>query len=122
MAGVSETVQIKFTSKDQVSGTLTDIKKNVNSLSQEGKKNLQAFGNQLDKVGRRAALGLAVGIGLAAKASIDFESAFAGVRKTVEASEEEFQVMQDQFIALSKAVLTKSFFPLIVLIRIITIL
>jgi len=102
--GVSETVQILFTAKDQVSGTLSGIRKNTKALSKDSKKNLQAFGNQLDKVGRIAAVGLAAGLAVAAKASIDFESSFAGVRKTVEASEEEFNTMKQQFVDLSKEI------------------
>ena len=38
----------------------------------------------------------------AVKAAIDYESAFAGVRKTVDATEEEFQEFSDGIIAMSK--------------------
>lgn len=42
--------------------------------------------------------------GSAAKAAIDFESSFAGVRKTVDASEAEFKVMEQQFRDLAKTI------------------
>lgn len=40
--------------------------------------------------------------GMAVKASIDFESAFAGVRKTVDATEGEYKVLEKQIISMSK--------------------
>lgn len=42
-----------------------------------------------------AAYGLVKGLSSAANAAIDFESSFAGIRKTVDATEEEFQVLED---------------------------
>ena len=51
-------------------------------------------------------IGLAAiaGATLAVKAAIDFESAFAGVRKTVDATEEEFAQLSDNFLNLSKTI------------------
>lgn len=46
----------------------------------------------------------AQGLKSAFDASVSFESAFAGVRKTVDASEQEFQVLSDQFRQLAKEV------------------
>ncbi|MGG0284131.1 phage tail tape measure protein [Peribacillus butanolivorans] len=40
--------------------------------------------------------------GMAVKASIDFESAFAGARKTINASEGEYKVLEKQIISMSK--------------------
>lgn len=46
-----------------------------------------------------------VGIGKASiESAIDFESSFAGVRKTVDTTEEEFQKLQDSFRELSRTV------------------
>lgn len=44
----------------------------------------------------------AAALGMAAKSSIEFESAFAGVRKTVDASEEEFAAMRNQIRAMTR--------------------
>lgn len=80
--------------------------------------NFKKIGGSLDSVGNRArafgqrmagvsaAAGIAVaGIGAASvKAAIDFESSFAGVRKTVDATEEEFAQLAKNFRNLSKEI------------------
>lgn len=61
-------------------------------------------GTGMNKLGRVAGLfGVAVAAGLAfsIKKAIDFEDAFAGVRKTVELTEEEFGILEDRFRTLS---------------------
>jgi TP901 family phage tail tape measure protein len=47
--------------------------------------------------------GIAVGFGKAIKTSIDFESAFTGVRKTVELSEESFTDLEQRFKDITKS-------------------
>ena len=47
---------------------------------------------------------ITAGIGLAVKSSIDFEDAFAGVRKTVDATEEEFGQISSRFRQLAKEI------------------
>lgn len=59
------------------------------------------LGTSLTKVLTVPLLGIGVG---AAKAAIDFESAFAGVRKTVDATEPEFQAMAQSFRNLAKEI------------------
>ena len=49
-----------------------------------------------------ALLTVAVGLGLATKAAVDYESAFAGVRKTVDGTEMELAEMSDGIRELSK--------------------
>lgn len=49
-------------------------------------------------------LGIAKVIGDTARAAIDFEEAFAGVRKTVDATEKEFQQLSNQLIQLSREI------------------
>lgn len=60
---------------------------------------LQKAGKQMEGIGNSLTKSLTVPLsaigGLAAKASIDFESAFAGVRKTVDATEAEFAVLSE---------------------------
>ena len=67
--------------------------------------NAQRAGQQMQSAGRVLTLGITaplVGFSAAAiKASIDFESSFAGVRKTVTATEPELQALSDGFRELA---------------------
>ena len=67
---------------------------------------IYSVGSVIDSVGNKLTMGLTlpiVALGTyAVKAAIDYESAFAGVRKTVDATEEEFQEFSDGIIAMSK--------------------
>lgn len=69
-----------------------------NQKMQEAGKKLQDVGKKLTDVGKtlstRLTAPLAALGGLAAKTAIDFESAFASVRKTVDATEEEFAALE----------------------------
>lgn len=59
-------------------------------------KTLRDVGDAMQDIGRQLSIvGAAIGAaaGMAIKASIDYESAFAGVRKTVDATEEELQAI-----------------------------
>ena len=71
-------------------------------------KDFKGIGTQLQSVGGLLTKTLTVPlVGLAAtsvKAAIDFESSFAGVRKTVNATEVEFQAMAKAFRDLSKEI------------------
>lgn len=63
----------------------------------DNRAGFQALGGTLTAIG-----GAITGsLGLSAKAAIDFESAFAGVRKTVDASEPEFKALREQFLKMS---------------------
>jgi TP901 family phage tail tape measure protein len=93
----------------------------VGSMAAAG-TSVQAFGNQAAAastkatssvsrlggvaatVGKITTLGVAAGLALSAKAAIDFESAFAGVRKTVNASESGFKQLADQLIQMSTVI------------------
>ncbi len=67
---------------------------------------LQGFGSKLSAAGKTLTLGLTapiVGIGaVALKASIDFESAFAGVRKTVDATDAELAELRQGIRDMAK--------------------
>lgn len=76
---------------------------------------LKAFSTNFQKIGREATqLGTALTktltlpilaiAGASAKAAIDFESSFAGVRKTVNATEDEFAAMAQAFRNLAKEI------------------
>lgn len=60
---------------------------------------MKSLGEGMTSLGQGLTLGLTTpiiaGFGASAKSAIDFESAFAGVRKTVDASEEEFKVLEE---------------------------
>lgn len=74
--------------------------------SQEAGKKMQAVGGNLTSIGKDLSLKvtapiMALGAG-AFKAAVDFESAFAGVRKTVDTSEEGFKKLEQGIREMSK--------------------
>lgn len=78
---------------DDIDRRLTGFEGNVNRSSQNVGANLRQMGRGVgqvstgvDKLATRAALLATGGLALAAKSAIDFEQAFSGVRKTVDAS------------------------------------
>lgn len=83
------------------------LRKSGKALQEKG-KNIQEFGSGLKNIGdnltTKVSLPL-IGLGTAAsKAAIDFESAFAGVRKTVDATEEEYSKLSDGIKQMSKEI------------------
>lgn len=78
----------------------------------ETQKNLRKFGREWTAAGKE--LGAKITLPLAAvgtvatKAAIDFNSAFGGVRKTVDASAEQFKVLEKGIIDLSKRMPTSA--------------
>jgi len=76
---------------------------------QQSQGNITAFsrsvGGSLKSLGALMTLGVTLpivaGFGLAARAAIDFEDAFAGVRKTVDGTEEELQALSAELRALA---------------------
>ncbi|MUG43434.1 phage tail tape measure protein [Paenibacillus woosongensis] len=74
----------------------------------EAAKKMDAVAKQMSAAGQALTLTVTapiVGAGAAAaKASIDFESAFAGVRKTIDATEEEFQQFSQEIRQMSKEI------------------
>lgn len=75
----------------------SDAENNINTSMASMTNATQTLGIAFTAIGAAIVAPMALG----AKAAIDFESAFAGVRKTVDASEAEFAVMREQFTALS---------------------
>lgn len=72
----------------------------------KGLNRLKSIGSTALKVVGKAAVAVGTAVstlgGYALKASIDFESAFAGVRKTVDATEEEFKMLEKGIRDMSK--------------------
>lgn len=71
-------------------------------------RNMEAAGNKMRNAGQSLTMmltaPLAAVAGLAGKASIEYESAFAGVRKTVDATEEELQSFSDGIREMSREI------------------
>jgi TP901 family phage tail tape measure protein len=67
---------------------------------------MKKAGEKMSDVGKKLSIGVTapiVGLGtVATKAAVDFESAFAGVRKTVDATEEEFAQLEQGIRDMSK--------------------
>lgn len=82
--------------------------KRVSSSAKAWSVDLGRMGQQATALGKSMTTMLTVPIvaafGSATKAAMDFESSFAGVRKTVDASEAEFKVMEQQFRDLAKTI------------------
>ncbi|MGY3766948.1 phage tail tape measure protein [Vagococcus vulneris] len=98
----------------QLDRTTKELKISQSSLVNSGKV-LEGFGKTINKQGKAIssfgsaltkAFSVPVGalIGGSIKAASDFESAFAGVRKTVDASEGEFQRLSNDFRKMSKEI------------------
>src|SRR5690554_5770721 len=71
-------------------------------------KKMKTVGKDLEKIGKDLSKKLTAPLvamgGLSVKAAIDFESAFAGVRKTVDATEEEFASLEDGIRSMAKEI------------------
>lgn len=94
MSDVTKTLQI-----------IIDAKDNATSVLEGFSKKMDSFQASATRVGRSmVALGAAPTAALvgASKAAIDFESSFAGVRKTVDASEAEFTQLAQNFRNIAK--------------------
>ena len=102
--------------------TQLDLKDGLSSGLANARRNVTAFGRQVDadmarvgkgakqvgqglgRVGLIAGGALAVGLGAAAKAAIDYEDAFAGVRKTVDATPAELEKLRKGFLDMSSEI------------------
>jgi hypothetical protein len=94
MADATKTLQVVIDAKDNATDTLNDFSKKIDSLS--GK--LRDMGAAMVALGAASTAGL---IG-ATRAAIDFESSFAGVKKTVDLSAADFERLSDNFRNISK--------------------
>ena len=103
-AGAFQEIGVKAVVKD-VGTFMSDLGRMDKAVQGTGQK-LQTLGKGMTSVGQKLTMGLTLPIlavsGLALKASIDFESAFAGVRKTVDATEEEFAALRQGIRDMAK--------------------
>jgi len=90
---VAEKVEIIITATDFASQTFKGLGNNLNKLQ----NSISKFGTKAKQLGSDLTTGLTLPLaalgGLSFKAAVDFESAFAGVRKTVDATEKEFKAL-----------------------------
>ncbi|NKG22203.1 phage tail tape measure protein [Paeniglutamicibacter terrestris] len=75
-----------------------DFGRDLESWRKKNEKNLDTLGDAAGKAG----LGIAAGLGLAAKAAIDWESAWAGVTKTVDGTPEQMDALEGSLRGLAK--------------------
>lgn len=94
----------------QLESVNQELKNNESVLISSGKKmedfgeKLDAAGNKITGVGKKVSVASAAILSAAYKATdaaVDYESAFTGVRKTVDATEEEFEQLYDAILDLS---------------------
>lgn len=114
-AKATQNLEIKLNNaKAQMAGTEAELKKITAELEKQSSKwhqlstKLQDAGQKMSDVGKNLTTKITVplatlGVG-AAKSAIDIESAFAGVRKTVDATEEEFSQLRQGFVDMSKEI------------------
>ncbi len=81
--------------------TTANFSKQVDAAAARSATSVSRFGQVAGTVGKVTTLAVAGGLALSAKAAIDFESSFAGVRKTLDATEPQFARLADNIIALS---------------------
>lgn len=68
------------------------------------KKGLSSLSGIVKAGGAALGASLVAGFGAATKAGIDFESAFAGIRKTVDATEEQFKQLESGILEMSQRI------------------
>lgn len=67
-------------------------------------RSVSNFSQAAAKFGKVVTLGVAGGLALSAKAAVDFESSFAGVRKTLDATPGQFATLRDQIRGLAQEI------------------
>ena len=109
----TETLSVKITASDtSFSSTLNKMYKNLDKTTKK-LEGLNRFGDEMKNVGKKLTMGLTLPIaGIAAastKTAIDIESAFAGVRKTLDVSglsasqaEQAYKKVEDGIMSMSK--------------------
>lgn len=95
----------------RITGDIADIEAKLNrtaSAAQSMGSRIESAGRQMSSAGRALSVGFTAPVvalgGFALKSATDFESAFAGVRKTVDATEAEFGRLETGIRQMSKVV------------------
>lgn len=120
MATISSTIELV----DKMSSTLSTIESNINSMKNTLKsvsdeqssidgfswktflKNAEDAGEKMVKIGSKMTAAVTTPLVLLGKKmygnAVDYESAFAGVKKTTDATDEEFQVLYNDLLKISE--------------------
>jgi len=105
--GANQTIRIDVIARAST-GQLRKAQQEIRSLGAAAKTastqavgGMSVLGRASQAAGTALIAGVGVGLALSAKAAIDFESAFAGVRKTVDASESQFDMLKTTLQDLS---------------------
>lgn len=91
----------------KITADLTNLEKNLGKAANETKSFSQktaAFAAEASKVLLGVGAAAITAAGLAVRSAIEFESAFAGVRKTVDATEEEFKQLEENILEMSRSI------------------
>lgn len=93
----------------RITGDIDDIERKLNRTTQAASSfgdKMESAGRKMSNTGRAMTTGLTVPIvalgGFALKTAMDFETAFAGVRKTVDGTEEEFAQLESGIRNMAK--------------------
>lgn len=88
----------------RIAADIADFEKNIQGVE----RTLARTGRELESLGTKLTKGLTLplvaGLGVVSKAAIDFESSFAGIRKTVNATETEFASLSQGMRDLAKTI------------------
>lgn len=103
---MAENLTLVVTLKNLAKGGLRDLDNDIDRLGGTSKRTtaLMSAGAVAMSGLAIAAGAAAVGVGVSVKKAIEFESAFTGVRKTVDATEEEFASIRREIIDLSNKI------------------
>jgi TP901 family phage tail tape measure protein len=101
-------VRLRLRGQRQFKREVTESTATLEAMGLRGAKALGAFARQSQRLKdfgrnwtRNVSLPLAVGGGLAVKAAIDWESAFAGVEKTIDATPAQFRALEGSLRSMS---------------------
>lgn len=84
----------------RITGSLNQMEGNFSRIG----RGAGQVGSGLARLGTIAATGAAVGLGAVVKASADFEQAFAGITKTVQATPAQFAELNEQFREMARTI------------------
>ncbi len=110
--GLAETAElaVRISLKDNVSSGIRGMQKNLGGLNASLARTGKGFGQigaGIARAGLVAGGAAATGLALAAKNAIDFQDAFAGVKKTIEASPAELDALNESLRKLSTRIPVK---------------
>ncbi|WP_203246342.1 phage tail tape measure protein [Sporosarcina beigongshangi] len=108
ISGFTSQMQIVQQQMSGVGDSFRNLGQQISNLDGSG---LQKIGGSITDVGKKmslVSLPLAAFGGYAAKASVDFESAFAGVKKTIDGTDEDFKMLEDGIRGMAKVLPTSA--------------